>query len=66
MEILPEVWKHVVDAGVQPAGPPFIRSLEETGSRCTKVPGGKAAVTGHVGPYEKLPDAYEAFDKWSK
>lgn len=23
-------------------------------------------VTWHVGPYEKLPKAYEAFDEWSK
>lgn len=28
------------------------------------LPGGKAAVTWHVGPYEKLGPAYEAVMKW--
>lgn len=29
-----------------------------------ELPGGKAAVATHIGPYEKLPEAYDAIQKW--
>lgn len=31
----------------------------------TELAGGKVAITNHFGPYEKLPEAYDAIQKWA-
>ncbi|MBD3334216.1 MAG: AraC family transcriptional regulator [Candidatus Eisenbacteria bacterium] len=82
--ILPEVWRHLQDLGMDPAGPPFTRYCEfeqdrvglEAGFPVTTplgsegriadghLPGGKVAVTWHVGPFHRLREAYTALEAW--
>lgn len=46
-------------------GFPFEQKLAGKGAiRAGEIPGGKAAVCLHVGPYDQLGAAYEALQKW--
>src|SRR5687768_5544352 len=47
------------------AGMPVASPIEASGEiKPGTLPGGKAAVTWHLGPYEKLGNAFEAIEKW--
>lgn len=49
-----------VEIGI-PVGAPVTASGDVTPS---EIPGGRHAVTVHVGPYDKLPQTYDALFKW--
>jgi effector-binding domain-containing protein len=47
------------------AGFPVATALPAAGRMETsRLPGGPAAMTTHLGPYETLPEAYQALEKW--
>ena len=74
----PRLFGRLADLGVEPAGPPYIRYLR-TGAelelelgipvgpdagRPSWLPGGRAAVLRHVGPFSGLRAACEALQAW--
>ena len=48
---------HVAKTGNAPGGGEVVLDT---------LPGGEAATTVHMGPYENLPDAYAAIERWMK
>ena len=47
------------------AGFPVGEALPGEGrTETSRLPGGPAAVTMHIGPYETLPEAYQALEQW--
>jgi len=75
----PRLFGRLADLGVEPAGPPFIRYLR-TGAelelelgipvgpdagQSSGLPGGRAAVLVHVGPFSGLRDACERLQEWA-
>jgi effector-binding domain-containing protein len=47
------------------AGVPVAQPMDESDTvKNRTLPGGRVAVTRHVGPYENLRHTYEAFEKW--
>lgn len=52
----------VVEAGLPVAEPVAGQDRVTAG----ELPGGMVAYTWHIGSYDKLPDAYDALDKWIK
>jgi effector-binding domain-containing protein len=72
-----ELFARLAQRNASPAGPPYIRFLE-TGERLEielgvpardgdadgGLPGGRAAVLRHVGPYEELREQCERLDGW--
>jgi effector-binding domain-containing protein len=75
----PRLFGRLADLGVEPAGPPYIRYLR-TGAemelelgipvgpdagQSSGLPGGRAAVLRHVGPFSGLRDACEALQRWA-
>lgn len=52
-----------VEAGV-PLAEPAVAPADRPDLIAGSLPGGDAAVTVHVGPYETLGDAHIALDKW--
>ena len=44
--------------------PSWMQTSDASGVRADTLPGGPAAVTMHVGPYDKLHDAYAALEEW--
>ena len=74
----PRLFGRLADLGVEPAGPPYIRYLR-TGAemelelgipvgpdagQSSGLPGGRAAVLRHVGPFSELRAACEALQAW--
>ena len=74
----PRLFGRLAELGAEPAGPPFIRYLRtgeelelELGipvgpdaGRSDGLPGGRAAVLRHVGPFSGLRDACERLARW--
>ena len=75
----PRLFGRLADLGVAPAGPPFIRYLR-TGAemelelgipvgpdagQSSGLPGGRAAVLRHVGPFSGLREACERLQEWA-
>ena len=75
----PRLFGRLADLGVEPAGPPYIRYLR-TGAelelelgvpvgpdagQSSGLPGGRAAVLRHVGPFSGLRDACERLQEWA-
>ena len=74
----PRLFGRLAELGAEPAGPPFIRYLRtgeelelELGipvgpdaGRSEGLPGGRAAVLRHVGPFSGLRDACERLERW--
>ena len=75
----PRLFGRLADLGVEPAGPPYIRYLR-TGAemelelgipvgpdagQSSGLPGGRAAVLRHVGPFSGLRDACERLQTWA-
>ena len=74
----PRLFGRLAELGAEPAGPPFIRYLQtgeelelELGipvgpvaGRSDGLPGGRAAVLRHVGPFSGLRDACERLERW--
>jgi effector-binding domain-containing protein len=74
----PRLFGRLAELGVEPAGPPFIRYLRtgeelelELGipvgpdaGQSSGLPGGRAAVLRHVGPFSGLRDACERLERW--
>ena len=78
-EMFPLAFRDAGQRGLAPAGAPFARYLEMGPDRWTieagipvvgqvsglpTLPGGVAAVTTHAGPYDKLPEAHAAIQRW--
>ena len=75
----PRLFGRLAELGVEPAGPPYIRYLRagvemelELGipvgsdaGQPTRLPGGRAAVLRHVGPFSGLRSACEALQRWA-
>jgi effector-binding domain-containing protein len=75
----PALFARLGELGVAPAGAPYIRYLE-TGERFVlelgipvpdglgiedvSLPAGRVAVLRHVGPYDRLPEAFERLGEW--
>ena len=74
----PRLFGRLAELGVEPAGPPYIRYLR-TGAelelelgipvgpdaeQSSGLPGGRAAVLRHVGPFSGLRDACAALEAW--
>ena len=74
----PRLFGRLADLGVEPAGPPYIRYLR-TGAelelelgipvgpdagQSSGLPGGRAAVLRHVGPFSGLRDACARLQEW--
>ena len=74
----PRLFGRLAELGVEPAGPPYIRYLR-TGAelelelgipvgpdaeQSSGLPGGRAAVLRHVGPFSGLRAACEALERW--
>lgn len=76
-EGFPELFARLAERNAAPAGAPYIRYLE-TGERLELelgmparegaadggLPGGRAAVLRHIGPYERLREQCERLVKW--
>jgi effector-binding domain-containing protein len=75
----PRLFGRLADLGVEPAGPPYIRYLR-TGAelelelgipvgpdagQSSGLPGGRAAVLVHVGPFDGLRDACARLQEWA-
>jgi effector-binding domain-containing protein len=75
----PRLFGRLAELGVEPAGPPYIRYLR-TGAELelelgipvgpdagqpSGLPGGRAAVLRHVGPYDELRDACARLQEWA-
>ena len=74
----PRLFGRLAELGVEPAGPPYIRYLRtgeelelELGipvgpdaEQSSGLPGGRAAVLRHVGPFSGLRAACEALGRW--
>ena len=75
----PRLFGRLAELGVEPAGPPYIRYLR-TGAemelelgipvgpdagQSSGLPGGRAAVLRHVGPFSELRGACEALQEWA-
>jgi AraC family transcriptional regulator len=76
-EMFPQVFQEAQRSGVSVVGAPFARYLEMgrdqwtieagvpvSGESSNTLPGGLAAVTTHLGPYDKLRDAHAAIGEW--
>ena len=74
----PRLFGRIAELGVEPAGPPYIRYLR-TGAELklelgipvgpdaeqpSGLPGGRAAVLRHVGPFSGLRDACARLERW--
>jgi len=51
-----------IDIGMPVIGPPGVPADPEI--RVDHLPGGPAVVTTHMGPYDKLPEAFAAIQQW--
>jgi AraC family transcriptional regulator len=76
-EMFPQVFHQAQRSGAVVVGPPFARYLEMgrdkwtieagvpvAGPSVDTLPGGFAAVTTHLGPYDNLPEAHVAAGQW--
>ena len=59
------VWVYLGD-GIVEAGAQVLAPFKSDGPvLCSSTPAGRAVVTTHWGPYDKIPEAYDSFRAWA-
>ena len=52
--------------GIVEAGAAVLAPFDSDGTvMCSSTPSGRAVMTTHWGPYDKIPEAYESFRSWA-